>query len=77
MQACLRHLSRQPNLLQTIVMSVAGRTVELAQDQSGTYFLQRLMGVLGHHTDTISLHLMMEDIIRNIGQLVVTEPGSR
>ena len=58
-------------------MSVAGRTVELAQDQSGTFFLQRLMGVLAHHPDTISLHLMMEDIIRNIGQLVDTEPGSR
>ena len=58
-------------------MSLAGRTVELAQDQSGTFFLQRLMGVLAHYPDTVSLHLMIEDIIRNIDQLVLTEPGSR
>ena len=77
LQACLPHLSRQPDLLQTIVMSLAGRIVELAQDQSGTFFLQRLMGVLAHYPDTVSLQLMIEDIIRNIDQLVLSEPGSR
>ena len=76
-QACLPHLSRQPDLLQAIVMSLVDRTVELAQDQSGTFFLQRLMGVLAHYPDTISHHLMLEDIIKNIRQLVGTEPGSR
>ena len=58
-------------------MSLVDRTVELAQDQSGTFFLQRLMGVLAHYPDTISHHLMLEDIIKNIRQLVGTEPGSR
>ena len=70
-------MSRQSDLLQAIVMSLVDRTVELAQDQSGTFFLQRLMGVLAHYPDTISHHLMLEDIIKNIRQLVGTEPGSR
>ena len=76
-KACLSHLIDFPDMLHTLVMSVIGKTTDLAQHQSGTFFLQKLVSVLNHFPSHVGLHLLYEDVLANFDQLVTTEPGSR
>jgi len=77
-QACLPHLTPNPTALLALVTSVQGYTAMLGQHQCGTFFLQRLVGVLStHYPGSGAACLLQEDILASLSQLVITEPGSR
>ena len=69
-QACLGHL-HQPATLLTIVTSLHGKVGHLGCTQHGTFFLQRLVEVLGPGTEAAML--LHEDILANINILVISE----
>ena len=77
-QACLPHLTPNPTALLSLVNSLLGYTAMLGQHQCGTFFLQRLVGVLStHYPGSGAACLLQEDILASLSQLVVTEQGSR
>merc|ERR1719318_2480996 len=77
-QACLPHLTPNPTALLVLVTSVQGYTAMLGQHQCGTFFLQRLVGVLStHYPGSGAACMLQEDILASMSQLVITEPGSR
>ena len=77
-QACLPHITPSPSTLMTMVNALLGNTVMLGKHQCGTFFLQRLVGILcTHYPGSATTCLLQEDILANIAQLIITEPGSR
>jgi len=77
-QACLSHLTPHTTDLLSLVNAVLGNTVKLGQHQCGTFFLQRLVGILStHYPGSAVTSFLQEDILANIAQVVTTEPGSR
>ena len=70
-QACLTRLSKQPGALLVIVTSLQGKAGELGCTQHGTFFLQKLVEVLGGKTGPA--YLLHEDILINISTLVMNE----
>ena len=77
-QACLPHLTPSPTALLDLVNAVLGHTTMLGQHQCGTFFLQRLVGILStHYPGSSASCLLQEDILGSLAQLVITEPGSR
>jgi len=77
-QACLPHLTPSPTALLDLVNCLLDHTAMLGQHQCGTFFLQRLVGVLStHYPGSAAACLLQEDILSNLSQLVITEPGSR
>merc|ERR1711942_618627 len=77
-QACLPHITPSPSTLMAMVNALLGNTVMLGKHQCGTFFLQRLVGILcTHYPGSATTCLLQEDILANIAQLIITEPGSR
>merc|ERR1719186_1621934 len=77
-QACLPHLTPSPTSLLALVNSILGYTATLGQHQCGTFFMQRLVGVLTtHYPGSGAACLLQEDILASLPQLVITEAGSR
>ena len=77
-QACLPHLTPSPTSLLALVNSILGYTATLGQHQCGTFFMQRLAGVLTtHYPGSGAACLLQEDILASLPQLVTTEAGSR
>jgi len=77
-QACLPHLTSSPASLLALVNSILGYTATLGQHQCGTFFMQRLVGVLTtHYPGSGAACLLQEDILASLPQLVTTEAGSR
>eukprot|EP00092_Neocalanus_flemingeri_P041290 GFUD01044962.1.p1 GENE.GFUD01044962.1~~GFUD01044962.1.p1 ORF type:complete len:886 (+),score=254.50 GFUD01044962.1:3-2660(+) len=77
-QACLPHLTPSPTSLLALVNCLLGYTATLGQHQFGTFFLQRLVGVLStHYPGSGAACLLQEDILSSLPQLVTTEAGSR
>merc|ERR1719420_1410612 len=77
-QACLAHITPSPDTLMSLVNALLGHTAMLGKHQSGTFFLQRLVGILcTHYPGSATTCLLQEDILANIAQLIITEPGSR
>merc|ERR1719369_1414649 len=77
-QACLPHITPSPDILMALVNALLGHTAMLGKHQCGTFFLQRLVGILStHYPGSATTCLLQEDILANITQLVITEPGSR
>jgi len=77
-QACLPHITSSRNTLIALVNALLGHTAMIGKHQCGTLFLQRLMGILNtHYPGAPTTCLLQEDILANMAQLVVTEPGSR
>jgi len=77
-QACLSHLTPHTTDLLSLVNAVLGNSVKLGQHQCGTFFLQRLVGILcTHYPGSAVTCLLLEDILANMAQVVTTEPGSR
>merc|ERR1711942_85631 len=77
-QACLPHITPSPTTLLAMVNALLGNTVMLGKHQCGTFFLQRLVGILcTHYPGSATTCLLQEDILANIAQLIITEPGSR
>ena len=70
-QTCLTRLSKQPAALLVIVTSLQGKVGELGCTQHGTFFLQKLVEVLGGKTGPA--YLLHEDILLNISTLVMSE----
>jgi len=61
-----------------LVNALLGHSAMLGKHQCGTFFLQRLVGILStHYPGSATTCLLQEDILANIAQLVITEPGSR
>merc|ERR1712096_301709 len=59
-------------------MGILGYTATLGQHQCGTFFMQRLVGVLTtHYPGSGAACLLQEDILASLPQLVTTEAGSR
>merc|ERR1712179_895278 len=64
--------------LMALVNALLGHSAMLGKYQCGTFFLQRLVGVLStHYPGSATTCLLQEDILANMAQLVITEPGSR
>merc|ERR1719289_113869 len=77
-QACLPHITPSPSTLVNVVNALLGHTAMLGKHQCGTFFLQRLVGILStHYPGSATTCLLQEDILANMAQLVITEPGSR
>jgi len=77
-QACLPHITPSPSTLMALVNALLGHTAMLGKHQCGTFFLQRLVGILStHYPGSATSCLLQEDILANMTQLVITEPGSR
>jgi len=76
-QACLPHLLQTPDQLQGLVLTVLPNIVELGKHPQGTFFLQRLIGVLNNYPSSVGLHLLFEEILKGLSQLILSEPGSR
>ena len=70
-QACLAHLAKQPAALLAIVISLQGKTGELGCTQHGTFFLQKLVEVLGGEAGPA--YLLHEDILASTSVLVFSE----
>merc|ERR1719318_2437237 len=69
-QACLPHLTPIPTALLALVTSVQGYTAMLGQHQCGTFFLQRLVGVLStHYSGSGAACMLQEDILASLSQL--------
>merc|ERR1719508_156457 len=77
-QACLPHLTPCLTSLLALVNSILGYTATLGQHPCGTFFMQRLVGVLvTHYPGSGAACLLQEDILSSLSQLVITEAGSR
>merc|ERR1719508_236231 len=77
-QACLPHLTPSPTSLLALVNSILGYTATLGQHQCGTFFMQRLVGVLTtHYPGSGAACLLQEEILASLPQLVTSEAGSR
>merc|ERR1719425_21529 len=77
-QACLPHITPSPSTLVDVVNALLGHTAMLGKHQCGTFFLQRLVGILStHYPGSATTCLLQGDILANLAQLVITEPGSR
>ena len=77
-QACLPHLTPSPTALLALVNAVLGHTTMLGQHECGTFFLQRLVGILStHYPGSAATCLLQEDMLASLAQLVITQPGSR
>jgi len=74
-QACLARLTDQSPALHSIVTSLQGKAGQLGSTQQGTFFLQKLVEVLGGETGPA--YLLQEDILVNIGTLCMSEAGTR
>ena len=72
-QACLSHLAPHPASLLAMVIAVQGKTGQLGCTQEGTFFLQRLVEVLGQSKGVA--FLLQEDILTNIDLLATNEVG--
>ena len=70
-QACLARLSNQPPTLLAIVTSLQGKTGQVGCTQQGTFFLQKLVEVLGGEAGPA--YLLHEDILINISTLIISE----
>merc|ERR1712080_372620 len=73
-QACLARLTDQSPALHSIVTSLQGKAGQLGSTQQGTFFLQKLVEVLGGETGPA--YLLQEDILVNIGTLCMSEAGA-
>jgi hypothetical protein len=70
-QACLAHLSKHPAALLAIVTGLQGKAGRLGCTQHGTFFLQRLVEVLGGEVGPA--YLLHEDILGSLSMLIVSE----
>ena len=77
-QACLPHMIDQLSALCTLVNSLLGQVSVIGMTQSGSYFLQRLAGILAaHHKDSDITAVLVEEVMTNMSQLIAVECGSR
>ena len=77
-QACLPHMIDQLSALCTLVTSLLGQVSVIGMTQSGSYFLQRLAGILAaHHKDSDITAVLVEEVLANMSQLITVECGSR
>ena len=70
-QACLGNIAMDKAALVGLVTALQGRAGALGCTQHGTFFLQRLVEVLGAAEGAACV--MHEDILANIGSLVTCE----
>ena len=77
-QACLPHLVQETVSLFDLVKCLFGRVTRIATNINGTFFLQRLIGILATHFPTHGYTcILQEEIFINLSQIIITEPGSR
>ena len=93
LQVCLSHLASDQVMLESLAVSLLGNISGLASTQPGSYFLQKLVNILGtRHSASEALHILTDEMIRDLVQvkplysslysevcvqLATTEPASR
>ena len=77
-QAMLPHMATQSDCLLKLVSALLGNSARLGSTQSGSYFMQRLLGLLSTHYPASGAELVLQDeLAGSLAQLGTTEPGSR
>ena len=77
-QAWLSHITASPNSLLALVHCMLEYTATLGQYQKVTFVMNRLDGVLSvQYPGFEAAWLLQEDIVANIKELCIMEPGSR